>query len=64
MDLNSFINIQKQVVPGTKPSEAPTVDRSEQTSVALDMAKRAAEKAKEEPKPVVIPPAGAMPIPN
>lgn len=61
MDINNFIDIAKKA-EGTKPDVTPTVDHSAQTSLALDMARRQAEKPPVEEKP--IPPMGTMPIPN
>ena len=61
MDINDFVDIAKKA-EGSKPSVAPTVDHSAQTSIALDMARRQVEKPPVENKP--IPPLGTMPIPN
>lgn len=63
MELNQYIDLQKKV-SGATPQEQPepTVDHSEGANIALDIAKRQAEKPPEEtPK---IPSAGATPIPN
>ncbi len=61
MDVNAFVDIAKKVT-GDKPAVAPTVDHSAATTIALDMAKRQAEKPAAEDKP--IPTLGTMPIPN
>ena len=61
MDVNQYIDIAKKAT-GEKPDGAPSVDHSAQTSIALDMARRQAEKPVADEKP--IPTLGTMPIAN
>jgi hypothetical protein len=64
VNVNDYIDIAKKV-EGSKsetPAAIPTTDHSAQVNIALDMARRQAEKPAPVEKP--IPPLGTMPIPN
>ena len=60
-DLNDYINIASRFAKIDRDS-TPSVDRSEQVNIALDFARRQAEKQSTDSKP--IPTLGVMPVPN
>jgi hypothetical protein len=61
MELNHYIDLQKKVSGEQPEPTEPSVDHSSATNVALDMAKRQAEKPA---APTEIPSVGAPPVPN
>lgn len=63
MNLNDQIANAEKFAPQAS-SEMPTVDRSANTSFAMQWASRNAEAAANAPAPEPVRPLGAMPIPN